>query len=91
MLDDDIHAVAKETMGEEMESADLGEARELSTYGNKEGLDLLRDVHEMKEMMKRFQNEMLQLVDHKAQIDRLQYRVDILSTDAEKYHGIRHR
>jgi hypothetical protein len=93
--DDDIDVVAKERLRKAVQSARLGEAGKELAYGNEAGRGLLRDVHEMKEMMKRMQ---LQLVEHQAQFDRhqaqinrLQHRVDILTPDAERYYSIRHR
>jgi len=46
--DDDIDAVAKETLGKAIQSARLGEAGKEFAYGNKAGRGLLGDVHEMK-------------------------------------------
>ena len=83
--DDDIDAVAKETLGKSIQSARLGEAGKEFAYGNKTGRGLLGDVHEMKEVMKRMQTQLqdqtLQFIDHQAQINRLQHRVDILTTE----------
>jgi len=90
-VDDDIDAVAQERLGKAIQSATLGEAGEGFTYGNKAGRDLLEDMDEMKKVVKKMQNQMLQFVDHQAQIDSLKHRVDILTTDAERYYGIRHR
>lgn len=65
--DDNIDAVAKETLGKAIQSARLEEVGKEFAYGNKAGRGLLGDVHEMKE---------LQFVEHQAQTDRLQAQID---------------
>jgi hypothetical protein len=82
-----------------MESAEYGAAGERDTYGNKEGLDLLEEKHDMKVRMKRLEDQMARFVDqteaqnvyYQAQIADLNARVNTLTKDAEGYHDIRHR
>ena len=78
-----------------MGSAEYGAAGEKNTYGNQVGRGLLEDRHDMKERIKRLEDQMAnidtQIADHHAQIANLQDRVKTLTTDAEGYHGIRHR
>ena len=80
--DGDIHTAFKEKLGKEMENADYG--MDMTAYGNKAGLKLLEDRDEIKERMQRLENQMLQFAEHKARIDRLEHRIDILTIDAEK-------
>ena len=84
-LDEEIGPIAKEKTREAIENADYG--IDMTTYRNKAGLKLLEDRDEMKERMEKLENQMLQFADHKAQIDRLERLIDILTVDAEKYHG----
>ena len=85
-----------------MRSAEYGAAGEKNTYRNQAGRGLLEDGHDMKERIKRLEDRMAnidaqiadhqaQIADHHAQIANLQDRVKTLTTDAEGYHGIRHR
>jgi len=78
-----------------MGSAEYGAAGERNTYGNQAGRDPLEDRYDMKERIKRLEDWMTnidtQMADHHAQIADLQDRVEILTTDIEGYHSIRHR
>ena len=85
-----------------MGSADFGAAGERNTYENQASQSLLEDRQDMKERIKRLKDWMAkidaqmadhqaQMADHQARIADLQDRVEILATDVEGYHGIRHR
>ena len=78
-----------------MGSAEYGAAGERNTYGNQADRGILEDIHDMKEGIKRLNDWMAkidtQMAGHQAQIADLQDRVQILATDVEGYHGIRHR
>lgn len=91
----DISTVAERTLKRAMGSAEYGAAEERNTYGNQADRGLLEDIHDMKERIKRLNDWMAkmdtQMADHEAQIADLQDRVEILTTDVEGYHGIRHR
>jgi chromosome segregation ATPase len=58
-----------------MESAECGTVGERATYGNQKGRDLLEDMHNTKEMMKRMEDWMAEK-DKQSAIDRAQSAVD---------------
>lgn len=93
--DEDVDAVAKETLRKAVESAEPGAAGERMTYGNQAGLRLLEDKHEIMERMKRLEDQVAnnkdQIADHQGQIAYFHDRIRTLTTDAEGYYSIRHR
>jgi hypothetical protein len=73
-------------------SADYGEAGGRSTYGNQSGRDLLEDLHDMKERMKRLEDKLTkETTSLKNDIVGLQHHVKDLRLASEGYRRIRNR
>ena len=60
-------------MGRAMESAECGTVGERATYGNQKGRDLLEDIHNTKEMMKRMGDWMAEK-DKQSAVDRAEIK-----------------